>query len=58
MSYELNCNQLMKLGDIRGSLPCNEMAWENPSPENIALAESFSGRKSIFSQIVGVKLLH
>ncbi|RAL08040.1 FTFMHR domain-containing protein [Aspergillus homomorphus CBS 101889] len=42
MAYELNCNHLMKLGDLRGLLPCHETAWERPSLENIAFAESFS----------------
>ncbi|KUL81692.1 hypothetical protein ZTR_09661 [Talaromyces verruculosus] len=42
VAYELNCIHLMTLGDIRGWLPCPEMAWDHPSPENIAFADSVS----------------
>ncbi|GIJ89496.1 hypothetical protein Asppvi_008438 [Aspergillus pseudoviridinutans] len=42
VAYELNCNHLMKLGDLKGRLPCHEAAWERPSPENIDFAESVS----------------
>lgn len=49
VAYELDCNHLMKLADVKGWLPCPEVAWDHPSPENITFAESVSSKNTALS---------